>query len=77
MKQTSVSRFLADAQQNAALRQQLKAANTIESCVAIAESYGHQLSGEELQSELDQMTKEELAEIINPGVAPRIHIKPN
>ena len=77
MNQPSVSQFLADAQQNEALRKRLRAAMSIQSCVEVAESYGYLLSSEELQSELDQMSEEELAELINPGVAPRQHIKPH
>jgi hypothetical protein len=37
-------------------RQHLKAAITIQSCITITESYGYQLSGKELQTELDDMT---------------------
>ena len=77
MNQPSVSQFLADAQQNEDLRKRLRAAMTIQSCIEVAESYGYLLSSEELQSEIDQLSEKELAELINPGVAPRRHIKPH
>ncbi len=77
MNQPNVSQFLADAKQNEALRKNLRAAMTLQSCIEVAESYGYHLSSQELQAEFDQMSEKELAELINPGVAPRRHIKPH
>ncbi len=77
MNHPNVSQFLTDAKQDEALKKKLRAAMSIQSCVEVAESYGYHLSSEELQAELDQMSEKELAELINPGVAPRRHIKPH
>ena len=77
MNQPNVSQFLADAKQNEILKQKLRAAMTLQSCIEVAESYGYLLSSEELQAELNQLSEEDLAELINPGVAPRRHITPH
>ncbi|MBW4538976.1 MAG: Nif11-like leader peptide family natural product precursor [Myxacorys chilensis ATA2-1-KO14] len=76
MNHPNVSQFLADAKQNEALRNNLRAAMTLQSCIEVAESYGYHLSSKELQAGLDQMSEQELRELINPGVAPRRHIQP-
>ncbi len=39
-------------------------------------SFTHELPSEELQTELNKMSASELAAIVNPGVAPRLHIIP-
>ncbi|MFQ4142383.1 Nif11-like leader peptide family natural product precursor [Chlorogloeopsis sp. ULAP02] len=76
MSQASVKEFLATAKQDDAIRQQLKSAMTVHGCIEIAKDSGYDFTAEELQSQLNEMSEEEVAEIVNPGVAPRRHIQP-
>ncbi len=76
MSVASVTKFLTAAKQDEDLRQKLKAAMDAESCVEIGQGSGYDFTTEELQIELDKMPSEEVAKIINPGVAPREHIQP-
>ena len=45
-------------------------------CIDIAEDVGYDFTAEELEAELSNMPPEEVAEIINPGISPRLHIEP-
>jgi predicted ribosomally synthesized peptide with nif11-like leader len=76
MSSTSVAEFLTAAKQDESLRQKLKSAMDAETCVEIAEDIGYNFTSEELQTELGKMPDEEVARIVNPGVAPRLHINP-
>jgi predicted ribosomally synthesized peptide with nif11-like leader len=76
MSQTSVAEFLTAAKQNKGLREKLKTAMDAETCVNIAEDIGYDFTSDELQAELNNMPSEEVAEIINPGISPRLHIEP-
>ncbi|WP_315790265.1 Nif11-like leader peptide family natural product precursor [Fischerella sp. JS2] len=76
MSQTSVTEFLAAAKKDQALRQKLKAAMDTHGCVKIGKDSGYEFTAEELQTQLNSMSEEEVAEIVNPGVAPRRHIDP-
>lgn len=76
MSQTSVAEFLAAVKQDEGLKQKLKAAIDDQSCVKVGEQSGYKFTPEELHAELSKMPQEELAEIVNPGVAPRRHIEP-
>jgi len=77
MTQISPSQFLADAKQNEDLKQQLRSALTLQGWIKVAENYGYEFSGEELQAEFDKMPDEVLGELVNPGITPRRHIKPH
>jgi predicted ribosomally synthesized peptide with nif11-like leader len=77
MLQISPSQFLADAKQDEDLKKQLRSALTLQGCIEVAESYGYEFSGEELQAEFDKMPDDVLGELVNPGVTPRRHIKPH
>jgi predicted ribosomally synthesized peptide with nif11-like leader len=76
MTQTSAIEFLAAVKQDEGLRKRLKTAESHQSCIDLAEQSGYFFTAEELQAVLSQMSDEELAEIINPGIAPRQHIDP-
>ena len=76
MTQKSVAEFLAAAKQDEGLRKRLKVAKSSQSCVDLAEQTGYFFTAEELQAALNQMSEEEVAEIFNPGIAPRQHIDP-
>ena len=76
MTQTSVKEFLAAAKQDEGLRNRLKVAASHQSCIDLAEQSGYYFTTEELQAVLSGMSNEDLAEIMNPGIAPRQHIEP-
>ncbi|BAZ11788.1 hypothetical protein NIES4071_36140 [Calothrix sp. NIES-4071] len=76
MSQTSVAEFLTVAKQDEGLRQKLQTAMDTRSCVNIAEDIGYDFTAEELEAELNKMSPEEVAQIINPGISPRRHIEP-
>jgi predicted ribosomally synthesized peptide with nif11-like leader len=72
----SVTEFIEVAKQDPALVERLKGATSSDSCVKIAEEYGYTFTTEELEAGLSKLSSEELATLINPGVAPRRHIEP-
>ncbi len=76
MSQTSAAEFVRSAEQNADLKEQLKAAMSLNKCIEIANQKGFDFTAAELQTELSQLSPEEVATIINPGVYPRRHINP-
>jgi predicted ribosomally synthesized peptide with nif11-like leader len=58
------------------LKERLKAATDSEAFIRVASLAGYNFTVEELQTELSKISSEELAAIVNPGVAPRLHIIP-
>jgi len=59
-----------------ALQQKLKATANPEAFIKIAKERGYDFTVEELEAEIDQLSEEDLAAIINPGWGPRRHINP-
>jgi Nif11 domain len=74
---SSVSEFLTATKQDENLHERLRAATTVRRCIELAESYGYKFSSEEFIAELDRLSDETVAKLVNPGVAPRRHIKPH
>lgn len=72
----SVTQFFEAVKQDEALREMLKATINSETCVKIAEECGYCFTTEQLQAGLSELFEEELAETVNPGVAPRRHLHP-
>lgn len=72
----SVAEFIEVAKQDPALVERLKGATSSDVCVNLAEEYGYTFTTEELEAGLSKLSPEELAALINPGVAPRRHIEP-
>lgn len=72
----SVVEFIEVIKQDQALMERLKAATTLDSCVNIAEEYGYTFTIEELEAGLSNLSPEELATLVNPGVGTRLHIEP-
>lgn len=76
MASRSVREFLTAAKKDEQLRQSLKAAMDVSDCVKVARESGYDFTAEELQAQISKMPEEQVAEIVNPGVAPRRHINP-
>lgn len=74
MSELLPSQFLEDAKHDETLKQQLKAAGSIEEYVAISRSYGYNFSAEQLQAEIDKIPEESAAKAADPGVGPRRHL---
>lgn len=76
MSQTAVAAFLQTVKQDPTLKVKLRAAVDMGSCLKVAQASGYDFTPEELEFELSHYSQEELAEMINPGIAPRRHLNP-
>lgn len=76
MAQENATRFFKAAHQDAALKARLKAITDPKSFIKIAQERGYSFTVEELDSEIEKLSPEELAAVVNPGIAPRRHIMP-
>lgn len=76
MAQENAARLFKAVQQDRALQERLKAAANPEAFIKIAQEHGYHFSAEEMETALSQLSEEDLAEIVNPGVTPRSHIFP-
>lgn len=76
MSQINAAEFVKNAKQDIDLREQLKTAMSFDHCVEIGDQKGFNFTSAELQTEISQLSPEEVAEIINPGIYPRRHINP-
>jgi predicted ribosomally synthesized peptide with nif11-like leader len=74
MAQTTVADFIQAVKEDLSLIAKLKASVDIESYSKIAKEHGYHFTPEELHSELSEQSLEELAVMINPGLAPRKHL---
>ncbi|KAF3883988.1 MULTISPECIES: Nif11-like leader peptide family natural product precursor [Nostocales] len=76
MSQNNATRFLSIVKQDRALKERIKAASEPAVFIKIAKERGYDFTVEELENELSKLSEEELAAIVNPGIAPRQHIYP-
>ncbi|MEC4815775.1 MAG: Nif11-like leader peptide family natural product precursor [Scytonema sp. PMC 1069.18] len=76
MAQQNAAQFFNAVKQDRAFQERLKAASEPEAFIKIAKERGYDFTVEELQLELSKLSEEELAGIVNPGIAPRQHIYP-
>lgn len=76
MAQEHAARFFKAVQHDEALKQKLKVTTDPESFIKIAEGRGYHFTVEELENAIAKLSPEELAAVINPGIAPRRHIVP-
>lgn len=76
MAQENAARFFKVIHQDEALKAKLKATTDPESFIKIAEGRGYRFTTEELETEIGKLSAEELAAVVNPGIAPRRHIMP-
>ncbi len=77
MSQISAAQFISELQQDRALVEKVRSIPTVRGCVEIAVNHGYKFSDEEFLAELAKLSDEELAAIVNPGIAPRHHLKPH
>ncbi|MBD2340708.1 Nif11-like leader peptide family natural product precursor [Calothrix sp. FACHB-156] len=76
MPRQNAAQLLKAVKQDQALKQKLRATANPEAFVQIAKERGYDFTVDELESELDNLSEEDLAGIINPGWGPRRHIHP-
>ena len=76
MAQENAARFFKAIRLDEALQAKLKATTDPDTFIKIAESRGYQFTVKELETEISKLSAEEMAAVINPGIAPRRHIVP-
>ncbi len=76
MVQRNAAQLFKAVQQDSELAERLKATNNPEAFIKIATERGYNFTVGELENELNKLSSEELASIVNPGIAPRLHILP-
>lgn len=76
MSQNNAAQLFKTVRQNQALQARLKAAADPETFIQIASENGYAFTLEELEAEISRLSAEEVAAVVNPGVAPRRHIHP-
>jgi predicted ribosomally synthesized peptide with nif11-like leader len=76
MTQKNAAELFKAVKQDQALQQKLKATANPEAFIKIAQERGYDFSEEELEAEIDKLSDEDLASIVNPGWGPRRHINP-
>ena len=76
MTQENAARFFKVINQDEALKARLKATDDPDTFIKIAASRGYNFTVAELDNEISQLSHEEFASVINPGVSPRRHIMP-
>lgn len=76
MTQEHAARFFKAINQDEALKAKIKATTDPESFIKIAQGRGYSFTVAELDQEISKLSEEQIAAVINPGVAPRRHIMP-
>lgn len=76
MVQQNAARIYKNMQQAYANQERQKALNNPQTFVQLAKARGYNFTVEELETQLSQLSDEEVAAIFNPGLGPRKHIFP-
>ena len=76
MTQENATRLFQAVKQDQALQQKLKATDDPQAFIKIAQERGYDFSVEELESEISNLSEEDLAAIVNPGWGTRRHLNP-
>jgi predicted ribosomally synthesized peptide with nif11-like leader len=76
MTQKNAARIYKDVQQAEAEQLRQKALSEPENFIKLAAARGYNFSLENLETQLSQLSDEELAGIFNPGIPPRRHLYP-
>ncbi|HYW21125.1 MAG TPA: Nif11-like leader peptide family natural product precursor [Nodularia sp. (in: cyanobacteria)] len=76
MAQEKTAKLLQAVKEDQALQARLKATDDPEAFIKIAKECGYDFTIEELEDEINQLSDENLAAIVNPGWGNRRHIHP-
>lgn len=76
MTQEHAARFFKAIHQDEALKAKLKATTEPEAFIQIASEQGYKFTVAELDAQISQLTPEEMAAVINPGISPRRRLMP-
>ncbi len=76
MTQENAARFFKSVQQDQGLKAKLKATDDPETFLQIAEGRGYQFTLADLDAVISNLSHEEMASVINPGISPRRHLTP-
>jgi predicted ribosomally synthesized peptide with nif11-like leader len=76
MTQEHAARFFKAILQDDALQARLKATTDPETFIQIAANRGYKFTVAELDAQIGQLTPEEFAAVINPGISPRRRLMP-
>jgi len=76
MAQENAARFFKAVQEDKALQGKFRAITDANTFVSMAEQQGYNFTIEELQNELEKLSEEEVASVVNPGIGPRRHLLP-
>ena len=74
MTHDNAARFFKAAQTDEALQVKLKATTDPETFIKIAEEKGYHFTVEELQAQIEKLSPEAIAAVVNPGVGTRRHL---
>jgi len=76
MTQQNATRLFQAVKEDQALQQKLKATDDPQAFIEIAQERGYDFTVEELDSEINKLSEEDLAAIVNPGWGTRRHLNP-
>ena len=76
MAHESAASFFKAVQKDQALQQKFKAITDPQTFVEMAEQRGYSFTTEELEAMIGELSPEEVAAVINPGIGPRRHLLP-
>lgn len=76
MTQKNAAHFYKNVQQAHATQERQRALSDPEAFIKLAAARGHTFTVEELETQLSQLSDEEVAAILNPGIGPRQHLFP-
>ncbi|MEA5602673.1 Nif11-like leader peptide family natural product precursor [Nostoc sp. UHCC 0252] len=76
MTQQNATRLFQAVKQDQALQQRLKATADPEAFIKIAKERGYDFTVDELENEINNLSEEDLAAIVNPGWGTRRHLNP-
>ncbi|NER38769.1 MAG: Nif11 family protein [Oscillatoria sp. SIO1A7] len=61
-------------QKQEAVKEASKAIENVEQLIKIAAKRGYSFTAEQMKNEINKLSLEELASIVNPGIGPRHHL---
>lgn len=76
MTQKNAAHFYKNVQQAHANQERQRALSDPEAFIKLAAARGHNFTVEELETQLSQLSDDEVAAILNPGIGPRKHLFP-